>query len=308
MPSIDLSDAKALMKGSLMQPSKDQHGRFLKFYSGEGRRAFVEFVDYLGTQREVYLRDVVKDPRMQRIMVELGYDEDDMRKGMIQNVEDFAHWYRQFKIDQDRAKRQHTSHVRRYSRFVNSLDMDLAIENGVDPVEISELREIFELVDDDKGGSIDCDELGKLLTILGMNLSHAEVDLLIEMIDTSGEKEISFSDFATYLLRSKQVPYTPEAVIAAFEKLRPRYDPSPTKKHISQEAVMWALTHHGADKLSLHSARALLDKCQVFNSITARIDFNEYVRVMMFRTTSSSSAGSAMDIGSGDNFLGGSFG
>ena len=40
---------------------------------------------------------------------------------------------------------------------------------------LGELREIFELVDDDKGGSIDCDELGKLLTILGMNLSHAEV-------------------------------------------------------------------------------------------------------------------------------------
>ena len=100
-----------------------------------------------------------------------------------------------------------------------------------------------------------------------------------------------------------------------------------------------ALTHHGADKLKLHDgafrargwsgvpcqvpqrprslvrpdqpapslsshypARALLDKCQVFNSISARIDFNQYVRVMMFRTKSTSEAGSV--IGDAGNFAG----
>ena len=144
----------------------------------------IEFMDRVGIEREMLTREVVKDARMQRIMIELGYDETDLRDGKIRHLEDFAGWYREQKKEQEAMRLAHKTKARRYSRFVNSLDIELAIDNGVDPVEITELREIFELVDVDKGGSIDCDELGKLLTILGMNLSHAEVDSLIALIDT----------------------------------------------------------------------------------------------------------------------------
>ena len=59
--------------------------------------------------------------------------------------------------------------------------------------ELAEFREIFNLVDKDKGGSISRDELGELMDTLGIRASKEEIDLMINEIDQDNNGEIDFS-------------------------------------------------------------------------------------------------------------------
>jgi len=48
--------------------------------------------------------------------------------------------------------------------------------------EVSEFREIFNLVDRDGGGTITKEELGELMDTLGIDASPEEVDLMIREV------------------------------------------------------------------------------------------------------------------------------
>jgi Ca2+-binding EF-hand superfamily protein len=62
--------------------------------------------------------------------------------------------------------------------------------------EISEFREIFNLVDKDGGGSITGEELGELMDTLGIEASPEEIDAMIrEVISLSGIISVSLSIF-----------------------------------------------------------------------------------------------------------------
>ena len=63
--------------------------------------------------------------------------------------------------------------------------------------ELAEFREIFDLVDKDKGGSISRDELGELMDTLGIRASKEEIDLMINEIDEDNNGEIDFEEFVS---------------------------------------------------------------------------------------------------------------
>lgn len=63
------------------------------------------------------------------------------------------------------------------------------------PEEISEFREIFNLVDKDGGGTITKDELGELMDTLGIETTAEELELMINEIDSSGDGHIDFEEF-----------------------------------------------------------------------------------------------------------------
>ena len=58
--------------------------------------------------------------------------------------------------------------------------------------ELAEFREIFNLVDLDKGGSISKDELKQLMNTLGLKPSQEELDQMVDEIDEDGNGEIDF--------------------------------------------------------------------------------------------------------------------
>mmetsp|Transcript_924 Transcript_924/g.1194 ORF Transcript_924/g.1194 Transcript_924/m.1194 type:complete len:128 (+) Transcript_924:2-385(+) len=58
-----------------------------------------------------------------------------------------------------------------------------------------ELREAFDVFDTDKNGSISRSELKGLMVKLGQNLSDAELDAMMTMVDSDGDGEISFEEF-----------------------------------------------------------------------------------------------------------------
>lgn len=62
--------------------------------------------------------------------------------------------------------------------------------------EVSEFREIFDLVDKDKGGSISLEELGDLLMdTLGINCTALEVRQISAAVDADKDGSIDFDEF-----------------------------------------------------------------------------------------------------------------
>lgn len=97
--------------------------------------------------------------------------------------------------------------------------LQISSSTGASFQEINEFREIFELVDADKGGSIDGDELRKLTSLLNMDITEEELENMMNEIDTTGKGEIFFPDFVRTMLRKPTINYTKNDVINAFHTL-----------------------------------------------------------------------------------------
>ena len=66
---------------------------------------------------------------------------------------------------------------------------------GLSSTELAEFREIFDLVDKDKGGSISSEELADLMSTLGINASRDEIRTMVSEIDADGNGGIDFDEF-----------------------------------------------------------------------------------------------------------------
>ena len=69
----------------------------------------------------------------------------------------------------------------------------------IDPDSEEDMRAAFELIDDDKNGSISREELRKYLDDLAQGtlqkLTEAEVDEIMRAGDTDGDQKINFEEF-----------------------------------------------------------------------------------------------------------------
>ncbi len=83
--------------------------------------------------------------------------------------------------------------------------------------EISEFRDIFNLVDRDGGGSISNGELGELMETLGINATADEIAEMIKEIDEDSNGEIDFEEFVAVMSRKVNATYTPVDVKSAFK-------------------------------------------------------------------------------------------
>ena len=65
-----------------------------------------------------------------------------------------------------------------------------------------ELRDAFAVFDADGSGSISRTELKKLMKNLGQTLSDAELDAMMDEVDTDGNGEIDFNEFKSMMVSS----------------------------------------------------------------------------------------------------------
>ncbi len=63
-----------------------------------------------------------------------------------------------------------------------------------------ELRDAFRVFDEDGNGTISRAELKKLMKNLGQALSDAELDAMMDEVDTDGNGEIDFEEFKTMMV------------------------------------------------------------------------------------------------------------
>lgn len=153
--------------------------------------------------------------------------------------------------------------------------------------EVQEFREIFQLVDLDRGGSIDAEELGSLMELMGMDVTEDEVEEIMSEIDTTGSGEIYFPDFVKTMAKKPKVQYSASNVIAAFEKFA---GPNQPNGCIKPEQLADALMQFEGG-LERQQAEEIVRKHE--KDRHGLIHYAEYVNMMMSDASSRADTGDA---------------
>ncbi|KAH6659617.1 hypothetical protein BKA67DRAFT_652842 [Truncatella angustata] len=66
-----------------------------------------------------------------------------------------------------------------------------------------ELKEAFKVFDRDNSGTISAEELRRVLSSLGENLTDAEIDEMLRSADTNGDGNIDYEEFASIMTGGK---------------------------------------------------------------------------------------------------------
>ena len=84
-----------------------------------------------------------------------------------------------------------------------------------------DLREIFQLVDRDGGGTIDMDELQQLMLLLGIPVLDGQMAKMVGEIAASGSGEITLEDFLRVMKDEDRNGHTKQLLLRDFEQFRP---------------------------------------------------------------------------------------
>eukprot|EP01060_Flectonema_neradi_P001383 TRINITY_DN10824_c0_g1_i1.p1 TRINITY_DN10824_c0_g1~~TRINITY_DN10824_c0_g1_i1.p1 ORF type:complete len:156 (+),score=37.33 TRINITY_DN10824_c0_g1_i1:85-552(+) len=150
-----------------------------------------------------------------------------------------------------------------------------SIQHHLTEEELAEFKEIFDLVDEDHGGSISKDELRKLMETLRLKPTDEELDAMMREVDSDGSGDIDFNEFVTVMSRRVQADYTPEQLKAAFKVFETDNVPP---GYVSTEVLEHALTTYGSEKLSPDEAAELLATVDPEN--TGKIHYMEFINMM----------------------------
>lgn len=141
--------------------------------------------------------------------------------------------------------------------------------------ELTEFREIFNLVDRDGGGTITQEELGELMDTLGIDATPEEIDTMIKEIDQDSNGEIDFDEFVAVMSRKVSATYSSEQVKSAFKL----FEGSSPEGFVRVEVLANALCHDGGDKMTREQADDLISQLEPDRN--GMINYVEYVDMMM---------------------------
>ncbi|KAF1786631.1 EF-Hand 1, calcium-binding site [Phytophthora cactorum] len=142
---------------------------------------------------------------------------------------------------------------------------EIVMSHALTSEELIEFREIFNLVDRDRGGSITKVELGELMDTLGIDTSPEEIDLMINEIDQDKNGEIDFEEFVAVMSRKVNATYTSEQVKTAFKAFEGN---ASAPGFIKADKLLIALTTYGADRISPDQAQELISQVHTIDNST----------------------------------------
>lgn len=140
--------------------------------------------------------------------------------------------------------------------------------------DLQEFREIFNLVDADRGGSIGTEELARLMDTLGIRTTPEELQLMVSEIDENGNGEIDFDEFVQVMCKKVNTDYTAEEVRKAFKV----FAGGAPDGSIRVKDLEKALQVYGRDKLSAEEAKNLVAQIEC---VDGHFRYDEYVTMMM---------------------------
>ena len=153
------------------------------------------------------------------------------------------------------------------------------------PEEIQGYKEIFDLVDTDRGGSIEKAELSELMDTLGMDVGDDEIELMMTEIDEDGDGEIDFAEFVAVMSKKVADAFDEGKVMEAFESLRRPEDLSAGGKDadstVRKDDLLEAIMNQGNRTISKEQASELV--MQMSPDDDGNINFEAFVRLMMER-------------------------
>lgn len=150
-----------------------------------------------------------------------------------------------------------------------------SIQHHLTEEERAEFKEIFDLVDEDKGGTISKAELKKLMETLRLHPTEEELTSMMKEVDADGSGDIDFNEFVTVMSRRVQADYTAEQLKSAFKVFETDNVPP---GFVSTEVLEHSLTTYGTDKLTPEEAAELLST--VDPEGTGKINYMEFIAMM----------------------------
>lgn len=135
---------------------------------------------------------------------------------------------------------------------------ELSLKTGNTLEEIQELKEIFQLVDLDHGGTISRDELETLMKTVGLRTTNNDMQLLMSEIDPNGSGEIDFQSFVLCVTKRVQTSITVHELRHAFKVLESFDDNSLSSGVISMKTILQAFTQFSTTTMSADDARELI--------------------------------------------------
>ena len=138
---------------------------------------------------------------------------------------------------------------------------------------ITECREVFDLFDKDKDGSITTKELGDVMRALGANPTNTELQEMISEVDKDNSGKIEFNEFLDLFARKMKDPDTEEDLIEAFKI----FDKDGSG-NISASELRHVMTTLG-EKLTEEEADEMIREADTNGD--GYIDYVEFVKIMM---------------------------
>ena len=104
---------------------------------------------------------------------------------------------------------------------MNKTSVENSVIDNLTDQQIIEFREAFQAFDKDGNGSITTRELGTVMRSLGQNLSEAEIKEMIDIVDEDKNGTIDFQEFLHLMARKMKLIRKEEELLNAFNILIP---------------------------------------------------------------------------------------
>ena len=102
---------------------------------------------------------------------------------------------------------------------MNKKTVENSLIDNLTDQQIIEFREAFQAFDKDGNGSITTKELGTVMRSLGQNLSEAEIKEMIDIVDEDKSGTIDFQEFLHLMFRKMKIIDKEEELLDAFNIL-----------------------------------------------------------------------------------------
>ncbi|KAI0244604.1 Calmodulin-2, partial [Massospora cicadina] len=139
--------------------------------------------------------------------------------------------------------------------------------------QVAEFKEAFSLFDRDGDGSITVKELGTVMRSLGQNPTEAELQALINDIDTDGNGTVDFAEFLTLMARNMKNADSEEEIREAFKV----FDKD-NNGYISAAELRHVMTNLG-EKLTDKEAEEMIREADA--DCDGQINYEEFVKMLV---------------------------
>jgi calmodulin len=149
----------------------------------------------------------------------------------------------------------------------------MAKPNGPPSAEtLKHFREVFDMFDKDKSGTISCSELRAITNALSMNLSEPQLKKMIAAADKNGDSVLSFDEFVTVLNNTSTRVFNDAMLLSAFQQYDANGD-----GHITGRELREAMRKVGEDLTDDEITSMMKAADQDGDGV---VDYKEFVRLM----------------------------
>mgnify|MGYP003319126910 CR=1 FL=1 len=138
---------------------------------------------------------------------------------------------------------------------------------------LEECKEVFDLFDKNKDGSISTNELGEIMKALGANPTKEELQQMLNEVDTDGSGKIEFKEFLDLFTKRMKEPDTENDLIEAFKIFDKDGNGTISVKELKN--VMSTL----GESLSDEECEEIIKEADIDGD--GCINYHEFVKIMM---------------------------